>query len=216
MQTISGQYAVTRVDANTGGLTLAGDTQGTFATVNATGSTVRITSTGDITMTVDTPVVASSGTGDMALGTVSSSTGALVQIETAGGDDSVTDAADKYLVDMGAGADEVTATQTAAGSVINLGSGADTFTPTAGAFLGTVNGGSDSDTVVLAAGDYSASGVWQEIEVIQLGGNVTLSEAQLDNDSTFQITGGNHVVTATGVASVDLQCDVPGREYLRI
>ena len=53
---------------------------------------------------------------------------------------------------------------------------------------------------MLAAGDYKNDGVWQDIEVIQLGGNVTLSEAQLDNDSTFNITGGNHKITATGVA----------------
>ena len=206
VSTVGGTYAVTRMDANAGGVTIAGDASGTFATVNANASAVRLTTSGDVTMTtVDTEIVAASGTGDYALGTVTSSTSALVQITTGTGDDSVTlNAADKYIVSMGDGADAVVATATAAASVINLGDGADTFTPTATAYNGTVDGGDGSDTVVLATGVYSADGVWTNIETIQLGGNVTVSEAQLDNDSTFEITGGNHVVTATGVTSTDL------------
>jgi Ca2+-binding RTX toxin-like protein len=177
--------------------------------VSATGSAVRITSTGDVTTTsIDAPIVAASGAGDMTLGNVASSTTALVQIETGSGDDSVTlnAVADKFLVDMGAGDDSVIA-NSAAGSVINLGLGDDTLTATAGAagFFGSAVGGGGTDTVVLSNnGNYSTNGVWTEIEKIQLGGNVTLSEAQLDNDTTFQITGSNGVITATGVVSTNL------------
>jgi Ca2+-binding RTX toxin-like protein len=106
---------------------------------------------------------------------------------------------------MGAGDDSVTA-NSAAGSVINLGLGDDSLTPTAGAagFFGSAVGGGGTDTVILASGNYATNGVWTEIEKIQLGGNVTLSEAQLDNDTTFQITGSNGVITATGVVSTNL------------
>ncbi|MDC6471618.1 hypothetical protein PQZ11_01000 [Luminiphilus sp.] len=206
ISTVGGTYAVTTMTANAGGVTIAGDASGTFTTVNANASAVRLTTSGDVTMTtVDTEIVAASGTGDYALGTVTSSTTALVQITTGTGDDSVTlNAADKYIVSMGDGADSVTATATAAASVINLGDGADTFTPTAAGFNGTVDGGDGSDTVVLASGDYSADGVWTNIEVLNVAGAVTLSEAQLDNDTTFQVKGANTTITATGVTSTDL------------
>jgi Ca2+-binding RTX toxin-like protein len=190
-------------------VTIAGDSTGSFGNLSATGSAVRITSTGDVTATsIDAPIVAASGAGDMALGNVTSSTTALVQIETGSGDDSVTlnAVADKFLVDMGAGDDSVAA-KSAAGSVINLGLGDDSLTPTAGAsgFFGSAVGGGGTDTVILSNnGNYSTNGVWTEIEKIQLAGNVTLSEAQLDNDTTFQITGSNGVITATGVVSTNL------------
>jgi Ca2+-binding RTX toxin-like protein len=90
--------------------------------------------------------------------------------------------------------------------VINAGAGTDTFAPAAGgaAFLGTYDGGTESDTVNLTASDYSANGVWTNIEVLNLAGATTLAEKHLDNDSTFNITGANAVITVANVASVDL------------
>ena len=63
-----------------------------------------------------------SGTGDVALGNVASSTAALVQITTGTGDDSMTltAAADEYHISTGDGADSVNVTASKAGSVINL------------------------------------------------------------------------------------------------
>lgn len=205
---ISGTYAVSDVDADAGGIVIAGDSSGTFGALQTTGSSVRITTSGDVTTTsIDAGVVVGSGNGDLTLGTVSSSNTVLVQITTGSGADSMTlnTATDEYHVSTGAGADTLTLTAAETGSVINLGGGADTLTPTATAYAGvTIDGGDGSDTIVLSAADHSADGTWQNIEVMQLAGNVTLSEAQLDNDSTFQITGSNGTITATGVVSADM------------
>jgi hypothetical protein len=46
--------------------------------------------------------------------------------------------------------------------------------------------------------------VWTNVETIQLAGAVTLSEAQLDNDSTFELSGTSGTVTVTSAASVDV------------
>ncbi len=208
VQFLGGLYAVSDIDADAGGITIAGDSTGTFGALQTTGSAVRITTSGNVTTTsIDAGVIVASGAGDYVLGNVSSTNSVLVQITTGTGDDSMTltQALDEYHINTGDGADSVSITAAETGSVINLGLGADTLTPTRTGYAGvTIDGGDGSDTVVLAAGDHSADGVWTNIEVINLAGGTTLSAAQLSNDTSFQITGANAVVTATGVTSIDL------------
>jgi hypothetical protein len=109
-----------------------------------------------------------------------------------------------YTVSTGTGADTITATETAANTVVNTGDGNDTLvldsTSTA---LGTfAMGDGTGDTVDLSSADtdYSGYGVWTGVEIMTLlgGGTVTLSEAQIDNDATFQVRGGNSTISVTG------------------
>lgn len=204
---LSGKFAVTQIDADAGGVTIAGDAQGTFATVNAKDSEVRITSTNDVTLTtVDTEAVVGTGGGDYALGTVSSSTQTAVQITTGAGNDSMTlNADERFTVVTGDGIDTITGTDSAATTVVNTGGGDDVLNITAATYLGVNDlGAGTGDKVILAATDLSAGATWQNIEILQLAGNTTLSLAQLDNDTSYEIVGANGVITATGVTSIDL------------
>jgi hypothetical protein len=53
-------------------------------------------------------------------------------------------------------------------------------------------------------GNHSADGSITNYEILQIGGNTTLSEAQIDNDASFEIQGGNHVITVTGAAATTI------------
>jgi len=210
-----GDFAITTVNATAAdqSLTISGTTDATITTANLDNAALYLTTDNDVAITtLDTPIVAGSGEGDYALGTVGSSTSATVQITTGSGNDSMTldnDAAggsdNKFLVSTGDGVDTITVTETGAGSVINAGDGADIFRPVAGGFLGTFEGGDGSDTVSLDnGGDYSSDGIWQNIEVINMeGATATVSAAQLDNDSTFEIQGTSGTISVT-TAGVDL------------
>ena len=206
---LSGNFAVTQIDADAGGVTIAGDAQGSFATVNAKDSEVRLTTTNDVTMTtVDTEAVVGTGGGDYALGTVTSSTQTAVQITTGAGNDSMTlNGDERYTVITGEGIDQITGSDSAANTVVNTGGGDDVLTITAADFQGTVDmGAGTGDKVILpgAGATIAAGAVWQNIEILQLAGNVTVSAAQLANDTSYEIVGANGVVTATGVTSIDL------------
>jgi hypothetical protein len=113
-------------------------------------------------------------------------------------------AADVYTVSTGDGADAVINTASAATSSINLGGGDDTYTPTATAANAAVDMGAGTGDKIVLNGNHSADGVITNYEILQLGGNTTMSEGQIDNDASFEITGGNHAITLTGVASVNL------------
>jgi len=202
---VNGTYAVTAVNTDAGGLTIAGDSSGTFGAVAAENSGVYLTTSGNVTATtIDSDVVAGSGTGNYALGTVTSSAQTYVQITTGSGDDSMTLTGEQYTVSTGDGADTITLTSSTAGTVINTGGGDDTVAlddVTIG--LGTIAmGDGTGDTIDLTAGeaDYSGHGVWTGVEILNLlgGGTVTLSEAQIDNDATFQVRGGNSTISVTG------------------
>ena len=198
------------MDADAGGIVIAGDSTGTFGALQTVDSSLRITTSEDVTVTsIDSGVIVATGAGDIALGNVSHTSGTttLVQVTTSTGDDSMTltSATDEYHVATGAGDDTVNITAAETGSVINLGGDDDSVTPTRTGYAGvTIDGGDGTDTVTLAAGDHSTDGVWINIEEINVAGGTTLSEAQLDNDSTFEITGSNATITATGVLSTDL------------
>jgi hypothetical protein len=212
--TLGGKYAISDLDANAGGISIAGDSQGTFGALQTTGSSVRITSTnstqgvtGDVTMTtIDAPTVLAQGAGDYALGTVTSSAGAVVTITSGDGNDSATlnAGADVYTVSTGGGADSITNTASAATSTVNLGGGDDTYTPTATAANATVDMSTGTGDKLVVNGNHSADGVITNYEILQIGGNTTLSEAQIDNDSSFEIQGGNHVITVTGAAATTI------------
>jgi hypothetical protein len=216
---LGGKYDVEDVDADAGGVTIAGDSTGDFGNVQSTGSSVRITATnnatavtGDVSFStgIDSPTVLAQGAGDYALGTVMSTSGAVVSITSAGGNDSMTlstnagGGADVYTVSTGDGADVVTNTATTGASAINTGGGDDTYNMTANS-VATVDMGAGTGDKVVTGGaiDASANGAITNYEILQLGGNITMSEAQIDNDSTFEIQGGNHVITAS-VTSVNL------------
>lgn len=205
---VNGTYAVTAVNTDAGGLTIAGDSSGTFGAVAAENSGVYLTTSGNVTATtIDSDVVVGSGTGDYALGTVTSSAQTFSQITTGDGDDSMTLNGEKYTVSTGAGIDTVTVTTSSASTVVNTGEGDDVVTWTAGAgreALGTyAMGGGTGDKIDLSNdGDYSGHGVWTDIEILEVagGGTVTLSEAQLDNDGSFEIQGGNSTIAVSGVS----------------
>lgn len=205
---VNGTYAVTAVNTDAGGLTIAGDSSGSFGAIAAENSGVYLTTSGNVTATsIDSDVVVGSGGGDYALGTVTSSVQTFSQITTSSGDDSMTLNGEKYTVSTGAGTDTVTVTTSSAGTVVNTGEGDDVVTMTAGVgreALGTyAMGDGTSDNINLSNdGDYSGHGVWTDIEIMTVagGGTVTLSEAQLDNDGTFEIQGGNSVISVSGVS----------------
>ena len=211
---VNGTFAVTAVNSNTGGITIAGDSSGSFGALAAENSGVYLTTSGNVTATtIDSDVVLGAGGGDYALGTVTSSAQTTVQITTGAGDDSMTLNAEEYTVSTGDGADTITVTDTDAGTVINTGDGDDTISLTAGASAGTYAMGGDTDTIDLSGGngDYSGDAVWTDIEILTVagGGTTTLSEAQLDNDGTFEIRGGNETIAVTGTS-----LDASGVTYL--
>ncbi|MDA9677879.1 hypothetical protein N9T52_00295 [bacterium] len=215
---LGGNFAIGGAGAdiisNVGGITIGGDAQGSFGDVTATGSSVRVESsnstqgvTGDVIFTtIDSPVVLAQGAGDYTLGTVASSTGNVVTVTTGGGNDSVTlnSTTDVYTVNMNDGADTVINTQSVAGSTINTGGGDDTYTPTAGQALATVDMGAGTGDKVTFNGDHKTDGSITNYEILNVGGAVTLSEAQIDNDATFEIQGANSTITVATVASVNL------------
>ena len=106
-------------------MTVAGDSSGTFGAVAAENSGVYLTTTGNVTATIDSDVVLGAGGSDYALGTVTSSVQTAVQITTKGGDDSMTLNNEVYTVTTGDGADTVTITDSNTGSVVNFGDGND-------------------------------------------------------------------------------------------
>jgi hypothetical protein len=112
---------------------------------------------------------------------------------------------ERFTVVTGDGIDTITGTDSAATTVVNTGGGDDVLNITAATYLGVNDlGAGTGDKVILAATDLSAGATWQNIEILQLAGNTTLSLAQLDNDTSYEIVGSNGVITATGVTSIDL------------
>ena len=214
IEILGGKFAISDLDANAGGITIAGDSQGSFGALQTTGSSVRITAsnstqgaTGDVSITsIDAATVLAQGSGDYALGTVTSSTTAAVSITSGDGNDSATlnAAGDVYTVSTGGGADSITNTASAATSTINLGAGDDTYTPTATAANATVDMGAGTGDKLVLNGNHSADGVITNYEILSLGGATTMSEGQLDNDATFEIQGANTTITVTGISSLDL------------
>jgi hypothetical protein len=53
-------------------------------------------------------------------------------------------------------------------------------------------------------GDHSADGVITNYEILEKAGATTLSEAQIDNDATFEIQGDNTSITITGAAATTI------------
>jgi len=214
-------------------LTVAGDADLTAGTVTAGAITVTTTNDVNFTNT-DTDLVVVATAADVDLGVVTfAADDALadpdettIAITTGSGNDGM-DLSDGnvFTVSTGLGKDTVVITETGTGSVVNTGGGDDTVTldvtgqatvvtgdgddkiSLSAGFTGSVDAGNDTDTLTLFGGeDLTSSAVVKNIEEIFVTGpgGLTVSEAQLDNDSTFKLTGDDAEIFATGVKSVDL------------
>jgi hypothetical protein len=227
-----GTFQVSGDITGTNSVSVTGDTGLTLnGTSDIISAAVILNTTNDVTVDgeTNTTLVVGAGSGDFDLGTVLYSTdNSAISVTTGSGDDTMilNDTDTKvgvYTVKTGTGDDDVTIDDVAAGSkieteagndtidmnetvsvTIDAGAGYDTIELAAG-FGGTADGGADTDTVELAAStDYSAAGVWKNIEKVDVvggtNGSTTISEKQVDNDGTWEYqetTGGVLTINAS-------------------
>ena len=131
----------------------------------------------------------------------------LYTVATGDGKDTVTitDVGAGSIINTGAGADVVSVDANNVVSVtVALGDGADTLTLATGA-TGTFTMGNDSDTLDITAGANLTGATVTGVETLVVDGNViTVDQAFLSNDSTYNISGGNATITATGISAADM------------
>jgi hypothetical protein len=225
---IDGNFHINATVTATDSFTVQGDTDLDVDDIAA--EAIVITTSNDVTVqnTTDSSFIVTSGSGDYDLGKVeydaattaiSVTTGAgndtldldddtnisVYTVVTGGGNDSVTitEVAATSLVNTGSGVDSVDFVETVNSVTVVLGDGNDSITVRDGN-VGSIDGGNDSDTINLINGvDYSDDAVtWKNIEKLSISGagSATLSEAQLDNDGTFEVQHGSGTITVAGVS----------------
>jgi hypothetical protein len=214
---IEGDVIATIANVTAGSLVITSNNDVTISTETNTGFVVS-TGSNDIdlgTVRFDAAndtisITTGSGNDTMVLDDDTSGGSSVVsvfEVNTGGGDDDVTITDDGVaaasIINLGAGDDTVAHNEDTDAVTVIMGAGDDSATVDAD-FKGSIDFGADTDTLTLTAADHSSGGVWTNVEVISLAGAVTLSEAQLDNDSTFALQGTSGEITVASAASVDL------------
>jgi Ca2+-binding RTX toxin-like protein len=127
-------------------------------------------------------------------------------VKTMDGNDNITitDVAATSVIDAGAGNDTINAAVTGVAITVKAGDGVDAITVADGSDA-SIDGGNDSDTIKVAdnANLSDDDVTWTNIEKIEItGGNtgITLSEAQLDSDGTWELQNTAGVVTVNAAS----------------